>query len=333
VAEAGAAGRWVGGVIFYPNLKNYIHSITASTAVNAVTWTASNHPKYASMLTNIEAYRCTSMGVRLYNTGALLDEGVTILIGYLPSNISGAAPATNLYDTIQFSDNFRAFSSKNIEELEAIWLPCTIQSSVGAYNSALGFRSVSEDCFDNNLCIYVFSYRSDTPSDSIQYEHSLNLQFFPRLAEEYLFAPKTVTGSPEAIGAAFEAVASQLDRSGGKSVLRTGVKRADDFSFEKVLDGAAYGIGAITGEPWLGPAWDLGKQVFKGGWFGGKGGAGVGLFSAASHRLRLPEDEVKSNDSTPNGPTSLSISHFPSPPSPTPSTGSWVRSSSVPARR
>jgi hypothetical protein len=228
------AGGSIGGVVFCPSLTNFFHYVSAATSYNAVTWTAVNHAKEASLAAMVGSYRVTSLGIRVSCTSELQDRNGRIYIGRLPPASSATVPWTDAYDFIGFSDEIASFDIAELPQgLSVFWIPLSTQGTVNYTThggsavenyTGLGYKSPSEDVMDNRIiCMW---YGSNTYPMELNFESVLNIEFIPHIEDEYLFAPKAVVGDDSAVARAFSGTIQKLADKGLGDIISTGVTHA-----------------------------------------------------------------------------------------------------------
>jgi hypothetical protein len=195
----------VGGLVVNPNLDNFSWTITASTAVNAVTWTAADHPKATSIASDSSFYRTVSMGIRIMDVGAMIERGMSMYVGRRPPSLTQTAPAVDTIDLVTSSPNFELLDLAKLQAsgTDVIWLPMTAYgASVGG--STLGpcatqWRDPIDNVIDLSVLVMVVSTRADTPSDELAIETVMNIEFVPKFQSQFLFSVKTAPGGPDGL--------------------------------------------------------------------------------------------------------------------------------------
>lgn len=280
-ATTGAAGRWVGGFQMRPNLEKFAATVTASTAINAVTWTLASHPKTTSMSQNATSYRTVSAGFRLMDVGAMIERGMSLYVGRVPPLANTAiAPDTDLIDFITSSPSFELIDLAKLKPdgSKVVWIPYTFgstssTSSAGIASNGTTFRGITADIIDSFPTIMFVSTRADTPSDEVAIETVMNIEFIPPLEDEFLFHRQEAMGGPSDVAHAAMSIASHPV---AKAVAKTG--HHGSYSVLKDIWGKTQPMRQFLSDAWA----DLGGFS--------------GLVGDGAKMLELARVETKSND-------------------------------------
>lgn len=252
--------------MFRPWGKGY-HVHATSFAAGVVDTYNEDDPSQLGVYESLYALmRCTALGVKLHDYGALLQRGGTLMIAMLPYDAIVDLTTDQLDTYLSQYPGTQVFTSTEAAissaPKEIFWLPRTFQSSVVPFNtttlacSALCWHPPGLDAthFDDNvLVIYTYQHGGDASAatDAYRIEIDMHFEAIPFVLSNSIFDPQRAIGSTSAV----EKVANMIDMSIGTGVPGTGSVAKSVNKISKRVSGFAKAASDV---------WDVGKEVWGG---------------------------------------------------------------------
>lgn len=250
----GSTSGFANGIVFYPGLYQGYTVLGAMTTVDSGgTWSLMNNSQYTGFLTVANMYRVVSMGVRVIDAGAMMERGFTMVCGNCPifSGPGGATPLTSFANikTVRYMD-----SATCANECSMFWVPFAssevpLFASGTASLTGSAWRNVafaSPQLYDNALALYSYSNAASAPSDTFTFELTINCEYVPNMAYNYIGTPTQVASSTGSIDAA--RAAAGLKGAASPGVVVDGKVKSNDSSnlLTDIFNGVKKGFQFVT---------------------------------------------------------------------------------------
>jgi len=207
------------GLVLYPNLKDGIWTAsTASTSKNNVVWSYTDFSELgsgSSGLSGIAAmYRVVSMGFKVIDIGPIMNRGMNMLCGNLPSYGYFNTPA----DIIGYTANTpmkQMDSASCANGCHMFWVPQADTLSAGFVQTgaitafggqswrAPGLGLITADTnhqfADTGLVMFNWGFASDGSTDQWTVEVFMNIEYLPLPASRFIGTPELTYGSVDSM--------------------------------------------------------------------------------------------------------------------------------------
>jgi len=310
--------RW--GISLMPNLTGSFNAGTAflgqftsyNTLDDSLTVTGSPHPQIEAFQSSFGLIRVVSMGLRLINTGVLVERSGTLFcnINAFGEQLFTPGDAEEFLTELQSSPDTIMLDFAQIGEqgIEINWLPLSLaptlsfqDESVPGYNlNATGAMYVdpSMSALTTNFCtvhdtqilLWGQTESADAGGINLEYEYIVNYEAIPFPQTAFLHELKSVAGSEDHIAVAYE----KAGRQGAKTAVAGMVSNVNTLGAQpqgkvsatlggaNVAGGMAGGLGSIasnllrdvSGIPIVSQIISAGKGLLAGA-LGGMGGAAL----------------------------------------------------------
>jgi hypothetical protein len=222
VAGPSVIGLWINANLAAAGSSSPpINSVTA-IASGAPTWTSSTWSNNATMASNFQLARVTSLGIRFINSAPLLNRGgicyvSTVSSQFLPSSASAVTQILSSSETEQFD-----VASIPMMGDEFTWTPLQLRPQQNeSYEltanlpNFLTFHvpATVASLMDNALFLYFEVPTSDDGGMAIDFEIGVNYEAIPFPQNDFLFHRELVVGSVDDLAVAAEAMALSENKS------------------------------------------------------------------------------------------------------------------------